>query len=201
MSFGERLVLEGLLSQLKPTVAIEIGTHQGGSLRLLAAHSGHVHAFDLYDLVSDKETLTTVTFHFGDSKVLVPTTLAVLAASRTPVDFALVDGDHSAEGVRADFENLLASPACRRTVILAHDTMNEDVRTGIEAIGLAERPQVVYVELDFVPGYKFATGSFAGRYFGGLGLVITGDRDTDGYGDQPMQSRYLPAFSLMHERD
>jgi hypothetical protein len=198
MSFGERAALEGVLAQLKPRLAVEIGTHQGGSLHRIAAYSGHVHAFDLHNYVSDKAALTNVTFHFGESKALVPQVLAECAANRTQVNFALVDGDHTAEGVRADFENLLASPACAHSVILAHDTMNETVRAGIESVGLADHPNVVYAELDFLAGYRFPTGSFAGQCFGGLGLIITGDRARDGYGSEPFQSRYVSAFDLMH---
>ncbi len=36
MSFGERAAFEGLLAQVKPRVAIEIGTAEGGSLKRLA---------------------------------------------------------------------------------------------------------------------------------------------------------------------
>jgi hypothetical protein len=199
MSFGERSVLEGVLTQCQPKVSVEIGTHQGGSLRRIAAHSGEVHAFDLDDRVADKTMLTNVEFHYGDSRALIPAFLKKCVASRTPIDFALVDGDHSAEGVRADLANLLASPGCARTVILAHDTMNAEVRSGLGAVGLANHPRVVYFDLDFVPGYRFATGSYAGQYFGGLGLVITGDRRKDGYRGHPAQTRYLPAFDLMHQ--
>ena len=46
MSPGERAAIKGILSELQPAVAIEIGTGQGGSLRRIAASSGHVHAFD-----------------------------------------------------------------------------------------------------------------------------------------------------------
>jgi hypothetical protein len=201
MSFGERAALEGLLFQLKPQVALEIGTYQGGTLRRIAPHAGHVHAFDLRNFVTDRTGLANVTFHFGDSQVELPKALAELTAAGTRVQFALVDGDHTADGVRIDLENLLASPACSRCVILAHDTMNEEVRAGIEAIDLPNRPNVVYLELDLVPGYRLATGSFGGSTWGGLGLIITGDRATDGYGEQPSQSRYVAAFDLLHRCD
>jgi hypothetical protein len=107
----------------------------------------------------------------------------------------LVDGDHSADGVRIDIENVLASPACARTIVLVHDTMNEEVRTGLNAMDLPAHPTVVYVELNFVPGYRFATGVFAGQYFGGLGLVITGDCRLDGYGNYPVQDATSPPLT------
>ena len=199
MSFGERAVLEGVLSQLTPSLAIEIGTSAGGSLKRIARHSGHVHTFDLDDHVADKTALRNVTFHRGDSKRVLAPLLERCAAHGTPISFALVDGDHSPAGVRADLDALLASSACAHTVILLHDTMHPDVRAGIELAGPGGHPNVVYVELDFFPGYEFATGSFSGQAGGGLGLVITGDRGRDGYGYHPTQTLYVPAFVTTRE--
>jgi Methyltransferase domain len=198
MSFGERAALEGLLVQLKPSFAIEIGTYEGGSLRRIAAYSRHVDTFDLDDLVADKHDLRNVTFHEGDSRTTLPPVLEHYAERRVQVDFVLIDGDHSPDGVRTDLINLLASPVCRHTVILLHDTMNAGVRQGIASADIARAAQVVYVEMDFVAGYEFSGGDFDGQRWGGLGLVVTGDRGADGYGHQPVQSRYVPTFDLVH---
>jgi hypothetical protein len=199
MSFGERAALEGILSQRKPRLAIEIGTYEGGSLRFLAAHCEHVHTFDLEDLTEDRTAFSNVTFHTGDSKQLLPELLRRLEAEHRDVDFALVDGDHSAEGVRQDLVNLLDSPATRSTLVLLHDTMNAETRAGIERADLSVYPKVVYHELDFVPGYEFVGGHFDGQVWGGLGLVITGDRKIHGYEDSPVQTRYRKPFELLHE--
>ncbi len=200
MSFGERAALEGVLSQLKPRLAIEIGTYEGGSLCRIAAHSHHVDTFDLDDLVFDKSALRNVTFHQGDSKVNLPPVLARYAAQGVAVDFVLIDGDHSPQGAQADLMNVLESRACARTVILLHDTMNAGVRSGIESADLALHRRVVYVELDFVAGYEFYGGDFDRQRWGGLGLLVTGDRTKDGYRDRPLQTRYVPAFELV-QRD
>lgn len=199
MSFGERAALEGILAQLKPALAVEIGTYDGGSLRGIAAHSRHVDTFDLDDLVFEKRGLRNVTFHQGDSKLTVPPVLERYARDGVAVDFVLIDGDHAPEGVRADLTNVLTSPACSRTVIVLHDTMNPGVRQGIESAGPADGASVVYVELDFVAGYEFCGGDFAGQRWGGLGLVVTGDRESDGYGHRPVQTRYVPTFDLVHQ--
>jgi cephalosporin hydroxylase len=198
MSFGERSALEGLLSQRKPRLTIEIGTYEGGSLSFLARHSTHVHTFDLYDLVLDRTAFDNVTFHTGDSKALLPELLRSLEHEGATVDVALVDGDHSAEGVRQDLQNLLDSPATSATLVLLHDTMNEETREGIERVGLANHPKVVYHELDFVSGYEFAGGHFDGQAWGGLGLVVTGARPLPGYRESSAQRRYVPPFELMH---
>lgn len=199
MSFGERSALEGLLSQARPRLAIEIGTYEGGSLSFLARHSEHVHTFDLYDLVADRASFGNVTFHTGDSRTLLPALLRSLESEDRPVDLALVDGDHSAEGVRADLQNLLDSSVTGATLILLHDTMNEETRQGIESVGLATHPKVVYQELDFVPGYEFAGGHFDGQVWGGVGLVITGETRQPGYRESTRQDRYADPFRRLHD--
>ena len=50
-----------------------------------------------------------VTLHTGDSHELLPPFLAELAEQGRNVDFVIVDGDHSSEGVRRDLEDLLNS--------------------------------------------------------------------------------------------
>jgi hypothetical protein len=197
MSFGERAALVGLLEQIEPRLSLEIGTYEGGSLRWIAEHSDHVDTFDLDDLVYDRTGLLNVSFHQGDSKVTVPRVLAWYTEQGIAVDFVLIDGDHSSEGVRTDLEHVLDSPACARTVIAVHDAGNEEARHGIQLVEAAAHPRVVYVEPDFVPGYEFADGDVRGQRWGGLALIITGDRNTDGYGEHPLQTRYVPTFELM----
>jgi Methyltransferase domain len=196
MSFGERAALEGLLVALSPRLAVEVGTYEGGSLRFLAAHCRHVHTIDLYDLVPDPARFTNVTFHHGDSRLLLPELLGRLAREGRAIDLVLIDGDHSAEGVSRDLACVLDSPAAAATVILLHDTMNPEVRLGIERVGLAGRANVVYYELDLVAGYEFAGGHFDGQVWGGLGIVVTGDRGASGYGDSPAQNRYREPYRL-----
>lgn len=96
MAPGERAAITGLLALARPAVAIELGTAQGGSLRQLAAFSGHVHSFDLAPGVLDPPA--NATLHAGDSHVLLPRILGELHEAQTSVGFALVDGDHSPAG-------------------------------------------------------------------------------------------------------
>ncbi len=174
MSAGERAVLEGVLSLVKPKLAIEIGTLAGGSLACISRHSESVHSFDL---VRDRDLTAArfpnVRFHTGDSHQLLPATLAELAREAVNVDFVLVDGDHSATGVRRDLEDLLESPATQRTVILLHDTLNERVRTGIGAVPLASYKKVTLVDLDFTAGQILKVGD-EHHLWGGFGVIVTG---------------------------
>jgi hypothetical protein len=172
MTLGERAALEGLLVRLKPALAVEIGTAEGGSTRCLARHCAEIHSFDLRHPDGLTDALPMVTAHTGDSHVLLPQFLERVAAEGRTVDFALVDGDHTAEGARRDVEDLLSSPAVAEVVIAVHDTANEGVRAGLRAAALHEHPSVAYVDLDFVPGHLSVDGPFAGQLWGGLGLLI-----------------------------
>jgi hypothetical protein len=172
MTFGERSALEGVLTQLKPKVAIEIGTAEGGSLQRVALHSVHVHSFDLVKPDDAIAQLENVTLHTGDSHTLLKELLDRLAAEGTNVDFALVDGDHSADGAEEDLRDLLRSDAIRQTVILMHDTLNDEVREGFQRVDLAAEKKVVHADLDFVGGHLSEGGDFHHQLWGGLGLVI-----------------------------
>jgi hypothetical protein len=175
MTYGERFALEGVLSQARPELAIETGTARGGSLRRIAAHATEVHAFDLVPEVKELEReLPNVTVHVGDSSVLLPEALAGFAAAGRHVDFALIDGDHSYEGVRRDVLAVVESDACRRTVIVLHDSANDDVRAGMESLDLPNHPKVALCMWDFVPGYLVVHGHpmYSLAAWNGLGLVL-----------------------------
>jgi Methyltransferase domain len=179
MTYGERFALEGLLSQLKPRLAIETGTAQGGSLRRIAAHTDEVHAFDLVPAVADlAEELPNAHFHIGDSAILLPQVLSEFESAERHVDFALIDGDHSFEGVQRDTRAILDSAACRHTVIVFHDAANDEVRGGLEAMDLPSHPRVALCMLDFVPGYICVAGhaTYPLAIWNGLGLVVLDDR-------------------------
>ena len=177
MSPGERAAIEGLLAQIRPALAIEIGTAQGGSTRRIAHYSNEVHTFDLAPEV-DRKQFFNVTFHVGDSHELLPEFLHELEVKGRNVDFALVDGDHRAAGVCADLDDLLRSHAVRQTCIVMHDTMNEEVRAGLDRMDWAAYPSVSYVDLAFTE----ADHSFGGIHerWGGLGLVLVDESRCNG---------------------
>jgi len=199
MSYGERAALEGLLCQLQPELAIEIGTAEGGSLARIAAHSAEVHSFDLVEPDASARELSNVTFHTGDSHRLLPELLARFADKDRNVDFVLVDGDHSSEGVRQDVHDLLESQAIARTIIVLHDTMNETVRAGLEQVRYEAYPKVAYVELDLVAGYMFREPTLLHELWGGLGLVVVDSSRAAYFSGGARQKRYYEAFDLVRE--
>jgi len=157
MQAGERFAIEGLLSQLRPRLAVEVGTFEGGSLRRIALHAERVHAFDLDPRVGELAPhFPNVTFHIGDSAELLPATLAELERRGQHVDFALVDGAHTREAVRGDARALLESGACRQTVIVFHDSAHAGVRAALEDLALPDHAKVAVALLDLVPGLLVA---------------------------------------------
>ncbi len=166
MAPGERAAVYGVLMELQPALSIEIGTASGGSLEPISACSTEVHSFDLHRHPRlTPERFPNVTFHIGDSHKLLPAFLASLAAAQRNVDFVLVDGDHSADGVRADIGDLLESPSVSRTVILLHDTLNESVRAGLEQVAYEKLRKVQFVDFDFVPGKVMSEGPQTNEYW------------------------------------
>jgi cephalosporin hydroxylase len=196
MSFGERAAFEGILAQLRPALAVEIGTAEGGSLERIAAYSAEVHSIDVTHEPVTRKLPPHVELHTGPSQAVLPPLLRSFVGEGRQVDFALVDGDHSYEGVRADLMCLLDSPVTSRSVILVHDTMNAEIRGGIESLKLDSYPKVVYYELDFMPGYMYRDGACHGAIWGGLGLVLTDLDRSPGYPLGPRQTRYYEPFPL-----
>jgi hypothetical protein len=199
MSVGERAALEGFLELAKPALAIEIGRAEGGSLRRIAAHSAEVHSLDLDAPAPELTELQQVSFHTGDSHELLPRLLARLAEERRNVDLALVDGDHSAAGVRRDLQDLLDSPAVGRTLILIHDTANEEVRAGVERVDLDRTAKVVYADLDAVSGRLYRVEPLRNQLWGGLGLVVIDDGRSRPATEPAREQRSFDTATLLRE--
>jgi hypothetical protein len=199
MSVGERAALEGVLALAKPNLAIEIGTAEGGSLRRIAAHAGEVHSFDLVEPPSDLRELENVTFHTGSSHELLAPVLAGFAGSDRNVDFVLVDGDHSADGVRRDLSELLSSPALGRTLVLVHDTANERVREGVDAARVDRFAKVVHVDLDAVAGAMYRAPEIRHELWGGLGLILVDADEPRGADQSAHDDRRYPTAALLRQ--
>jgi hypothetical protein len=198
MSFGERAALEGILANLRPSLAIEIGTAEGGTLSRLASYSGEVHSIDLSHEELAIVLPANVVLHAGDSAEVLPGLLEELERSGQVVDFVLVDGDHSFAGVAKDLRALLESAVTTSSTIVVHDTMNEEVRAGIESVGLDGYERVVYYELDLVPGYLYREGCARNSAWGGLGLIVCGPVRSPAYSSSPRQWRYYEPFAAIH---
>jgi Methyltransferase domain len=198
MSWGERAAFEGVLTQCEAGLAIEIGTADGAALAQIAKHAREVHSFDIVRPRRPAGTIPEhVRLHTGDSHELLPAALAEFADEGRNVDFVLVDGDHSAEGVRRDVEDLLDSTAVGNAAILIHDASNPRVRAGLEAIHFAAWPKVAWVELDFLPGYMMREERLRHEIWGGLALVVVDAGRRRYHGGAIAHERYYPAADLL----
>jgi cephalosporin hydroxylase len=198
MSFGERAALEGVLAQLRPRLAVEIGTAAGGSLARIARYSEEVHSIDVSHAELTGTVPENVRLHTGPSARILPPLLAEFSATERSLDFALVDGDHSFEGVIGDIRALLDSRCTARAVILVHDSMNEEIRAGLEHAGLEDYEKVVYFEPDFVPGYIYRVGAARHAVWGGLALIICDGRRSQAYTNSIRQWRYYEPYEAIH---
>lgn len=157
MTDQERLGLSALLSKIRPAVAIEVGTYEGGSLDVVSRLAGHVYSLDIKPDFRDQhgDRYANVDFVVGDSKEMLPALLDELESNGDELEFVLIDGDHSEEAVRADVNAILGyEPVCPLYLVM-HDSFNPSCRRGIVTAGWSDSPFVHLVEIDFVTGRLF----------------------------------------------
>jgi hypothetical protein len=174
MSPAEQIGLIYLLQQLQPKVAIEIGTRFGGSLQVLAKYCEQVYSLDIDPEVPVRLAgqYQNVEYLIGPSTQTLPALLKKMSAGKAELAFVLVDGDHSAEGVRADINALLQFQPVVPLYIVMHDSFNPECRSGLRAAAWAECSHVHLVELDFVGGIINPSPAFRGQLWGGLALGL-----------------------------
>jgi len=157
MEPGERMAFIGLLSGLRPRLAIEIGTCLGGSLAVISKFASEIYSLDISPEVAEnlRDRFPGVHFLTGDSGKLFPELLARLASEGETPDFVLIDGDHSEYGVRLDILPLLDVRPLAPLYVVLHDSFNPVVRRAIGAIPWNDSPYFQSLEMDFVPGTMF----------------------------------------------
>ena len=169
---AEKIALLNLLSDIKPIVSIEIGSREGGSLQLISQLSEVVYSLDIDPSVKNlKKKFSNVNFIIGDSKDTLPALLNDLQNKNQHPDFILIDGDHSAEGVKIDIENILQQKITKPLVILMHDSFNPVCRKGMLDVDYTINNHVKKVEIDFVQGIFSPSATTKGEMWGGFGLI------------------------------
>ena len=173
MNDSERLGLAGVLQRLKPQCAIEIGTYRGGSLSLISQLSKVVFSIDIDPSIPEKfKQFSNVSFFTGPSQVIMPTLLHELDSAEMPVEFVLIDGDHSAAGVKRDIEIMLDYVPKKPLIIMMHDGFNPECRRGMLEAEWGKSPYVQYIDLDFIPGRVIEHGGGGdGEMWGGLAMA------------------------------
>lgn len=172
MTNSEKIALLSLLSSIKPTIAIEIGTKEGGSLQLISHFSEKVYSLDIDpSVVKLKSNFKNVTFITGDSAETLPALLSQLALNDEYPDFIFIDGDHSAEGVYRDITNSLQTTITKPLHILMHDSFNPECRRGMLQVDYSYHKNVQLVDIDFIQGIYSPSTLTRSEMWGGFGLI------------------------------
>ena len=163
-----------LLRTIRPAVALEIGTCNGGCLEQISQHAQLTYSIDIDPSVKARlaDGMPNVEFLCGNSAALIPQVLSRCAERRQALEFVLVDGDHSYNGVRGDLTALLAYEPAKPCWIVMHDSANPECRRGIVDAPWAENRHVHDVDLDFVAGTIAAGETFGDQLWGGFGLAL-----------------------------
>jgi predicted O-methyltransferase YrrM len=147
MSWSERVVLYSTVFGLRPRRSLEIGTHKGGSATIIIAALDDIGAGSLicvdpnpvvapetWDKISHRATLLS-----GNSPEILSRAKEAAGGS---FDFALIDGDHSLEGVVRDIEGVLPLLA-DQAFLLFHDAHFDPVKDGIDRMLSKHRARLV----------------------------------------------------------
>lgn len=177
MTNCERLALIALLQRLQPRLSIEVGTYLGGSLQVLARFSESVISADIDPGVRTRLAgkFSNVEFRSGDPTHLLPDLVRELNTQKRPVDFILIDADHTEAGIRRDIEVILELEPQQPITLVLHDSFNPDCRQGIRTAQWTKSPFVHAVELDFIPGvyhYEAYDTADPGTMWGGFACAL-----------------------------
>ncbi len=170
----ERIALTGVLARIRPLAGLEVGVYYGGSLSLATQFCQYLLAIDIDPAVRDRFTLPrNAELLIGPSQEMIPRALARFEALGLPLQYVLIDAQHSAEGVQRDIGLVLQYRPRRPMVILVHDSGNERCRAGILAADWNANPHVRFVQCDFVPGQiiEHSIRDGRGEVWGGLALA------------------------------
>ncbi|MFD2203708.1 class I SAM-dependent methyltransferase [Shivajiella indica] len=172
MSRAEKYTLIGLLQELKPDVAIEIGTYQGGSLQVISHYSKNVYSIDISKAPGDllASRFSNVEFVVGDSSRCLIDIFEKIKNDNRRLDFILVDGDHTRKGVYRDLEAIYSYPHIHPVTILMHDSFNPECRKGIRDFLKKHPEHITYAELDYVTGSYWHNDTYR-EMWGGLAMV------------------------------
>jgi predicted O-methyltransferase YrrM len=172
--------LIALVRRLRPQRVIEIGTAHGGTLYVwsrLAADDGRLVSIDWPDpsmpelppeeqlraLVRPGQHLEIVR---GDSHAEATRARVEQALGGEPADFLYIDGDHSYEGVRRDFEDY--APFVRPGGLVAlHDVLRHRPETGCEVERFWQEVKGAHRHWEFTePEHDLGFGQW-----GGIGVL------------------------------
>lgn len=196
MHDSERLALAGLLARHRPYCSVEVGTYHGGSLSLISQYSKMIFSIDIDETIPSRLNLSNVNFLTGFSHVILPHLLDELDRADIPVEFILIDGDHSAPGVKRDIACLFTYVPKKPMFVALHDSFNPECRQGMLEAGWERSPYCHWLDLDFVPGRlggQQLWGGLALAHF--LPVIRNGDLQINRSAEEMFQALTAPQAS------
>lgn len=154
MSRAEKYCLIHLLENLNPEYSIEIGTYKGGSLQVLSEYSKYVYSIDIDSEPKNKleKIFKNVIFKVGKSYDIINNVMKEIESKKGKLNFILVDGDHSKNGVRKDLECILSHNFKHPLTIILHDSFNPQCRSGMKSIDYKNYNSIEHIDLDYIHG-------------------------------------------------
>ncbi len=154
MTNCERVALQYILNRIRPNLSIEVGSYLGGSLQVISYFSKNVVSIDSDpSVIKNLENIfSNVDFRIGNSSYVLSTVIDEYNNSGNNIDFILLDGDHSKNGILKDINSLLRYKPVGNCIVLIHDSFNPDCREGLKIADWQSSPFIQMVELDFMPG-------------------------------------------------
>jgi predicted O-methyltransferase YrrM len=115
-------LLKAISEMQNNKIAVEIGSYDGGCLHAYVLLFEKVISIDL----QNRSRLKEVDYIIGDSRKTLPMLKETIGGKNTKIDFLMIDGDHSYDGVKADFE--LYHKLVRKGGIIAfHDILDTEL--------------------------------------------------------------------------
>tara|TARA_B100000900_G_C20587498_1_gene720221 strand:- start:237 stop:1013 length:777 start_codon:yes stop_codon:yes gene_type:complete len=173
MSRAEKYCLIEILRKINPEVAIEVGTYKGGSLQVLSKFSKTVHSIDISP--EPKKFLNSkfnnVKFHVGDSNKLLDELISKIKLENKKIEFILIDGDHTKEGVKKDIKAIISHEFNNPLTIIIHDSFNPQCRKGIKSINYKLYKNIEHIDLDYITGCLSPNKDY-NEMWGGFGIIV-----------------------------
>jgi hypothetical protein len=182
MTFAEKFAMVGILERLRPEMALEIGTLNGGSLSVISRYAERVVSIDPNPEVKARlgDTFCNVDFITDSSRNVLPGLIDDLNGDKRDLQFVLIDGDHSEDGVRRDILDVLKYRPRTSLWILMHDSFNPDCRRAMKSIDWEANPHVHWINYDFIPGFLSNLPGWEDQMWCGFALAYLEARPREG---------------------
>ncbi|HWF40000.1 MAG TPA: FkbM family methyltransferase [Candidatus Acidoferrales bacterium] len=172
MTMSERVLLYGLIAGLRPRRCLEIGTFKGGSALIITAALDDLGEGKLACVDPEPKVLPEhwasiahrATLFAAPSPAILPEAARAVGGK---FDFALIDGDHTTQGVLRDIEGTLPLLG-DHAYLLFHDAHNAETAEGIDRA--VRNPQNGLVDAGILSTEK-TPDAVPGVFWGGLRLL------------------------------